>query len=93
MGSFIESLSILLSNLSSNNVLSDIIGLSKDESFSNMGSSLWSKSSWSFGVGESFNFSISFNEDSESDDRKVGTTDASSRCFSLSLSSSSWSVK
>ena len=35
----------------------------------------------------------SFDEDSEGNDRKVGTTDASSAGLSLSLSRSSWSVK
>jgi hypothetical protein len=90
---FVESLSILLSNLSSDNVLSDIIGLSKDKSFSNVSGSLWSKSSWSLGIGKSFNFTFSFDENSEGNDRKVSSTDASSARLSLSLSSSSWSVK
>ena len=95
VGGFVENFTVTLSGFSwsSNNVLSDIIGLSENESFSNVSSSLWSESSWSFGIGESFNFSISFDEDSEGNDRKVGTTDASSAGLSLSLSRSSWSVK
>ena len=95
VGGFVENFTITGSGFSwsSNNVLSDIIGLSENESFSNVSSSLWSESSWSFGIGESFNFSISFDEDSEGNDGKVGTTDASSAGLSLSFSRSSWSVK
>ncbi len=65
---FVESLTIGLLIVSSDNVLGDVIGLSKDESFSNVSGSLWSKSSWSLGIGESFNFSISFDKDSEGND-------------------------
>ena len=90
---FVESLTILLFIVSSNDVLSDIIGLSEDESFSNVSGSLWSESSWSLGIGESFNFTFSFDENSEGDDGKVRSTDASSARLSLSLSRSSWSVK
>ena len=66
VGGFVENFTIGSSGLSwsSDNVLSNIIGLSNNESFSNVSSSLWSESSWSFGIGESFNFSISFDEDS-----------------------------
>jgi hypothetical protein len=75
---FVESLTVFLSYLSSNNVFSDIVGLSENESFSNVSSSLWSESSWSFGIGESFNFTISLLENSECNDREVGSADASS---------------
>ena len=93
VGGFVESFSILLSNLSSNNVFSDIVSLSKNESFSNVSGSLWSKSSWSLGVSETFNFTISLLENSKCNDGKVSSTDASSARLSLSLSTSSWSVK
>lgn len=95
VGGFVENFTVTLSGFSwsSNNVLSNIIGLSENESFSNVSSSLWSESSWSFGIGESFNFSISFDKDSEGNDGNVGTNNASSAGLSLSLSRSSWSVK
>ena len=95
VGGFVENFTIGSSGLSwsSDNVLSNIIGLSENESFSNVSGSLWSKSSWSLGIGEAFNFSISLDEDSKGDDRDVGSNDASSAGLSLSLSRSSWSVK
>jgi len=95
VGGFVENFTIGSSGLSwsSDNVFSNIIGLSENESFSNVSSSLWSKSSWSLGIGEAFNFSISLDEDSKGDDRDVGSNDASSAGLSLSLSRSSWSVK
>ena len=95
VGGFVENFTIRSSGLSwsSDNVLSNIIGLSENESFSNVSGSLWSKSSWSLGIGEAFNFSISLDEDSKGDDRDVGSNDASSAGLSLSLSRSSWSVK
>ena len=95
VGGFVENFTIGSSGLSwsSDDVFSNIIGLSENESFSNVSSSLWSKSSWSLGIGEAFNFSISLDEDSKGDDRDVGSNDASSAGLSLSLSRSSWSVK
>lgn len=69
-GGFVENFTVTGSGFSwsSDNVLSNIIGLSENESFSDVSSSLWSESSWSFGIGESFNFSISFDKDSEGND-------------------------
>lgn len=80
-------------DLSSDNVLGDIVLLSKSESSSDVVSSLWSESSWSLVVSESFDFTLALDENLECDDSKIWSTNASSNGFPLSLSGSSWSVK
>jgi len=84
--------SLLLGELSSNNVLGDIVLLSKSEGGSEGVGSLWSESSVSWGIGNSGNLFLSLLEDLKSDDSKIWSTDASSDGLSLSLTSSSWSV-
>ena len=85
----------LLTNddFSSDNILSWVILLSEGESLSDAADSLWSKSSWSWCVSESWNFGITLNENLEGNDSEVWSTDASSCWLSLSLSGSSWSVE
>jgi hypothetical protein len=81
-------------DFSSDDVVSNIIlSLSKDESLSDVVSSLWSKSSGSIGIGKSDNVLISLDEDLEGDDGKIWAANASSGRFSLSLSCSSWSIE
>jgi hypothetical protein len=81
-------------DLSSDNVLLDVIlSLSEDESLSDVVGSLWSKSSWSVDIGKSGNVLVSLDEDLEGDDSKIWAANASSGRFSLSLTSSSWSVE
>jgi len=80
-------------DFSSDNVLGHIVLLSEGESLSDGVGSLWSKSSWSLDISEAGNLTVSLLEDLEGDDRKVWSTDASSDGLSLSLTSSSWSVK
>jgi len=64
---------------SSDNVLGDIIlSLSEDESLSDVLGSLWSESSWSIGVGESSNLSLTLDEDLKGNDGKIWSADASS---------------
>jgi hypothetical protein len=81
-------------DLSSDNVLSNIIlGLSENESLSNVVGSLWSKSSWSLDIGKADNVLLSLDENLEGDNGKIWAADASSGGLSLSLTRSSWSVK
>lgn len=69
----------LLGDGSSDNVLGDIIlSLSEDESLSDVLGSLWSESSWSIGVGESSNLSLTLDEDLKGNDSKIWSADASS---------------
>jgi hypothetical protein len=90
---FVESLVSNL-DLSSDDVVSNIIlSLSEDESLSDMVGSLWSKSSWSIGIGKAGNILISLDKDLKGDDGKIWAANASSGRFSLSLSGSSWSVE
>ena len=96
--SFIEDLVIFALNLlgdgSSDNVLGDIVlSLSEDESLSDVLGSLWSESSWSVGVSESSDLSLTLYEDLEGDDGKIRSADASSGGLSLSFTRSSWSVE
>ena len=85
----------LLSSLdfSSDNIFSWVILLSEGECCSDTADSLWSKSSWSWSIGESWDFLISLNKNLECNDCKIWSTDASSGWLSLSLSGSSWSVE
>lgn len=96
--SFVEDLIFfalnLLGDLSSDNVLGDIIlSLSENESLSDVLGSLWSESSWSVGISESSNFSLTLDEDLEGNDGKIWSADATSGRLSLSFTCSSWSVK
>ena len=70
----------LLANFdfSSNNIFSWVILLSEGECLSDAADSLWPKSSWSCGIGESWNFLISLNENLECNDGKVWSADTSS---------------
>ena len=79
--------------VSGNNVLSNIVLFSKNESSSNVRGSLWSESSWSFLIGKSWDFSFTLDQYFEGNNWKVWATDASSSWLSLSFSSSSWSVE
>ena len=89
----VESLAIFSSDFSSDDVLSDIILLSKSKCGSDGIGSLGSESSRSLSVRESFNLTLSLDEHLEGDDGKVGATDASSDGLSLPLSGSSGSVE
>lgn len=70
--------SLLLGELSSNNVLGDIVLLSKGEGSSDGVSSLWSESSLSWGISDTWNFFLSLLENLECDDSKIWSADASS---------------
>ena len=96
--SLVEDLVLLALNLlgdgSSDDVLGNIIlSLSEDESLSDVLGSLWSESSWSVGVSESSDLSLTLDEDLEGDDGKIRSADASSGGLSLSFTRSSWSVE
>ena len=96
--SLVEDLVLLAFNLlgdgSSDDVLGNIIlSLSEDESLSDVLGSLWSESSWSVGVSESSDLSLTLDEDLEGDDGKIRSADASSGGLSLSFTRSSWSVE
>ena len=65
--SFVDGL-VTSFDFSSDNVLSNIILLSEHESVSDVVGSLWTKSSWSFGIGESGNFTISLDENFKGND-------------------------
>jgi len=80
-------------NFSSNNVFSYIVLFSQSKGLSDMTSSLWSKSSWSFSISKTSNFLWTFFNNFKSNNCKIWTTDASSDWLSFSFSSSSWSVQ
>jgi len=61
LGRFEESLISSL-DFSSDHVLSNIVLLSKSEALSDGSNSLWTKSSWSFGISESDNILFSLDE-------------------------------
>ena len=61
LGGFEESLVSSL-DFSSDNVLSNVILLSKSECGSDGSNSLWTKSTWSFNIGESNNILFSLDE-------------------------------
>ena len=77
LGGLVESLITFL-DFSSDNVLSNIISLSQSEDLSNIVSSLRSESSGLITVSNTFDFSLSLLNDSESNNSKIGSTDASS---------------
>ncbi len=91
LGGFVESLVTLL-DLSSNNVLSHVVGLSESEDLSDVGGSLGSESSGLGVGGHTVDLSLALLDDLEGDDGKIGTADAASDGLSLSLTSSSGSV-
>jgi len=74
-GSVLAFLSVVFS---SDNVLSNIILFSENESGSNVRCSLWSESSWSLAISESWNLSFTLNQNFKSNDGKIWSTDASS---------------
>merc|ERR1711966_538225 len=80
-------------DLTSNNVLGDVVLSSEGEGGSDDIGSLGSESSGSLSIRESFDFTFSLDENLEGDDGKVGTADASSDGLSLPLSGSSGSVE
>merc|ERR1719240_131634 len=93
LGGIIALLLHLLLNGSGNNVLSDIILLSEGECSSDVIGSLWTESSWLLLVSEAWNFTDTLLEHSQENNGEVWSTDASSHGLSLSLTSSSRSVK
>jgi len=68
----------LLLNLSHDNILSDIVLFSKSKSGSNVTSSLRSKSSWSLGIGESSNFTLSLLKNFKEKNSEVWSGNATS---------------
>jgi len=80
-------------NSSSDNILGWIILLSESESLSKAADSLWSKSSWSGGISQPWDISVSLDENLKCNDWEIWSTDASSGGLSLSLSLSSGSVE
>jgi hypothetical protein len=80
-------------NFTANDVLSNIILLSKSESSTDGVCSLGTESSWSFSISKAGNFSGALNENLERKNGKIRTTDAASNRLSLALTRSSGSVK
>lgn len=76
-GGFVEGLVTFL-DFSPDNVLSDIILLSKSEHLSDVVGSLGSKSSWLVTISNTLNLTFSLLGDLKSNHSKIGTTDASS---------------
>lgn len=74
---FVESLITRL-DFSSNNILGDIVLLSKSEGSSDGVGSLWSKSSWSLGVGETWELSLTLLDDLEGNNGEIWAADATS---------------
>jgi len=87
----VESLVTLL-DLSPNNVLSHVVGLSKSEDLSDVASSLGAKSSGLVVGGNSVDLSIALLDNLKGNDSKIGTADAAADRLSLSLTGPSGSV-
>lgn len=92
LGGLVEGLVSSL-ELSSHDVLSDIVLLSQHEGLSDPVGSLWSESSWPDAVGESLDVLLALDQDLEGNDGKVGSADATSDGLSLSLSGPPGSVE
>jgi len=71
----------------------DIISFLKVEVRHDVVSSLLGESVWLVAIGKSSNILLTSLDDTEGDDRKIWSTDASTDRLSFSLSSSSWLVK
>ena len=71
----------------------DIISFLKVELSNDVVSSLLGESVWLVAIGKSCNILLTSLDNTEGDDRKIWSTDASTDRLSFSLSSSSWLVK
>jgi len=85
-------LSLLRREFTPDHVLSDIILFAQVEEFSDLRSSLWSKSSWEVSVRETRNLLFSLFDNDEVQNGNVGTDDATPDGFTFALSISSGSV-
>jgi len=92
LGGLISDGLAFLFDLSSDNESSDIIILGKSEEFSDSGGSLGSESLGELGVSETSNGLFTDLDNSEGNDGKISTYDASSNGLSLSFTGSSGSV-
>ena len=92
LGRLVEGLVALL-DLSSNDVLGDIVLLSQSEGLSDLVDSLRSESSWLVIVGEALNFTWSLLENLKGNDTEVWAANATSNRLSLALTRSFGSVR
>jgi len=92
LGRFVEGLVTLL-EFSADDVFGEVILASESILLSDLASSLWAESSFSLLVGKAGNFTGTLLENLKGDDTKVRSTDASSDGLSLSLTSSTRSVR
>lgn len=83
---------LTLDNLSSDDVLSNIILLGQTEELSNVVSSLWTQSLWNLGVSQTLKLSITLLDNDKGQNSKILTDNGTSDGLSLSLTVSSWSV-
>lgn len=83
---------ILASDLSSDDVLSNVILLGQAVEFSNVVGSLRTQSLWNSGVGQTLNVLLTLLDNDKGKSSNVLADNATSDGLSLSLTSSSWSV-
>ena len=87
-GGLVEGL-VTLFNLTVNDIASDIVFLVEVEVLDDSVLSLFTESVGVFNIGETTNLVFSLGDDSEGDNGKIGTSDATTDGFSLAFSSSS----
>jgi hypothetical protein len=85
-------LSLLWWEWALNNVLSDVILLGQIEQFSDMGGSLGSQTTGNADVGQSSDFLLSLLHHGERQSTQVSVDDAPTNRFSLSLTTTAWTV-
>jgi len=85
-------LSFFSGDLSLDNVFSHIISTVEVEERSQFTGTLWAKTTWSFLVGDIWDFFFSLLDNDEGKDGDIGIDNASSDGLSFTFTSSSWSV-
>jgi hypothetical protein len=83
---------LTLDNLSSDDVLSNVILLGQTEELSDVVSSLWTQSLWNLDIGQTLELTVTLLDDNKGQDGKIWTNNGTSDGLSLSLTNSSWSV-
>jgi uncharacterized protein YaaW (UPF0174 family) len=83
---------LTLDNLSSDNVLSNVILLGQTEELSDVVSSLWTQSLWNLDISQTLELVVTLLDDNKGQDGEIWTNNGTSDRLSLSLTNSSWSV-
>ena len=82
----------VLDNLAADDVLADIIFGGKVEELSNVGSTLGTETLGGLGVGKALDLGVALLDDNKGDDRKIGTSNATTNGLALALAGSAGTV-